>query len=234
MTGFPYSLPAMVADRYVFNRLIRETRDTIVYGAVQQNIQRDVVVETLRPSAMEDLDKVKYFLDTARVQANVDDGVMGTSLELFFTDKTWHYVREHINGKALNILLENGEKLSAGAVCELLIQLCRSCVYMDMLGVDNAPFTLHAVYRIENGGFRYDNPAVAGRRPRSATRAYLTAAVTEILPLLDMEAPLADHLHRELDRIRFNANWSHLEPLYLDEQLTRLQLSITQGNEPQG
>lgn len=223
MPGRSYILPAMVATRYVFNRVIRETEDTIVYGAVQRDIQRDIIVETLRPELMEHPSKVQSFLETARLQANAEDASMGCSLELFFADDTWHHARESIRGESLDTLLQAGGRLSATALCELMIQLCRTCLYMDILGADNTPFSLNSVYATGNS-FRYDNPTVAGHRSRAASGRFLSSAARELLALLDEESPLAGEVRRLMEKICFITNWTPLEPLLLDESLVHLRL----------
>jgi len=223
-----YILPAMVAGRYVYNRVIRETEDTVIYGAVQRDIQRDVIVETLRQECMHTPAKVQLFLETARLQAKEEDPAMGCSLELFFADDTWHYARESIKGESLENIRQTGQKLSADSLCELMISLCRSCIGMEMAGVDNEPFSLDGIYATGNA-FRYNNPMVARQRPRTASRLFLSQAAGALCPLLDEETPMAQEVAHVLESTCHIAEWSRLEPVLLNEKLVGLQAAMMRG-----
>lgn len=223
-----YILPAMVAGRYVFNRIIRETEDTVIYGAAQRDIQRDVIVETLRPECMHTPAKVQLFLETARLQAKEGDPAMSCSLELFFADGTWHYARESLKGESLENMRQTGQKLEPASLCELMVLLCRSCIVMEMAGVDNVPFSPGDIYATGTS-FRYNNLMVARQRPRAASRLFLTQAAEALLPLLDEDMPMAQEVAQVLgDTLRIS-EWTRLEPVLLNEKLVGILAAMMRG-----
>ncbi len=228
MLPYLYILPAMVAGRYVYNRVIRETENTVTYGAVQRDIQRDVIVETLRPECIHTPAKVQLFLETARLQAKQEDPSMGCSLELFFADDTWHYARERLKGESLENMRHTGQKLAASSLCELMILLCRSCIGMEMAGVDNEPFSLDDIY-VTGNAFRYNNPMVARQRPRTASRRFLSQAAGALRPLLDEDTLMAQEMAHVLESTRHISEWSRLEPVLLNEKLVSIQTSMMIG-----
>lgn len=233
MAPLLYILPTLVADRYVYNRVIRETENTVIYGAVQRDIQRDVIVETLRPECMDKPAAVQTFLETARLQAKGDDPAMSCPLELFFADDTWHYARESIKGESLEVLLQTGRKLASASVCELMIRLCRSCIIMEMAGVDNLPFSPDNIYATGNS-FRYDNLIVAGQRPRAASRLFLLQAAETLIPLLDADTPMAQEVAHTLESARYIPEGARLQPVLLNEKLVGIlsEMMHRQASEP--
>ena len=215
----------MLGDQYMLSNLLRETPDTIVYGAQQKDIRRDVIIESLRPEAMADDDKVSFFLRTAKAQSRMKPKNVATALELFFMDESWHLAKEKIAGEPLDMLLSRGEKLSSPMMCELLMQLCHICLYMDVEGIASIPFALEDCYLMGHD-FRFANMAVAGERLRSASGLTLQAAARAVLPLLDTASPMASAVQELLQRIEYAESWETLTPVYYAEELTQLNLRI--------
>ena len=67
-----YSLPRVVAQQYILSSVHDEDADTVTYAATQKNMSREVLLRSLRPSAMQDARKVQFFVETARLQARLE------------------------------------------------------------------------------------------------------------------------------------------------------------------
>lgn len=220
-----YVLPALVGEQYVLSSVLQETSDTVLYAATQKDMRRDVVVESLAPEAAADPMRVQQFLETAKAQARFGGGNIAAPLELLYADNTWHLAKECIKGDSLDALMVNGEKLTSSAVCDVMLHLCHICLCLDIERIDNQPFSLQDIYRV-GVEFRFDNLARAGERSRSASRRTLAGVAGLILPLLDMETPLAGKVRGVLSRMQLKVHWSALSPVLYDEEFTRLQFQI--------
>lgn len=220
-----YSLPRVVAGQYILSAILEEDADTVTYAATQKNMSRDVLVRSLRPAAMEDNRKVRFFVETARLQARLSHPNIAAPLELLEADGSWHLAMERIKGEPLDMMVSNGRVLPAIVICGLLQQLCRVCIYLDIERIALVPFSLEHTYLMDIG-FRFDNMAQAGPRPRNASKRYLSEACGLIEPLLDMESPLATHLRRIMYHIQRVGTWRPLTTVYFGEELTRLQMEM--------
>ncbi len=225
-----YSLPRVVAEQYILTSVQSEDADTVTYAATQKNMSRDVLLRSLRLSAMQDDRKVRAFVETARLQARLEHPNIAAPLELLEADGTWHLAMERIKGEPLDMMVSNGRVLPSSVICGLLMQLCRVCIYLDIERVNSVPFALEHTYLMDVG-FRFGNMALAGPRPRNTSRKYLAAATRLVAPLLDMETPLAMHIMRVMEHMQSMGSWRPLTPVYLDEELTRLQMEILRVQE---
>lgn len=220
-----YSLPRVVAGQYILSSIIEEDADTVTYAATQKNMSRDVLVRSLRPAVAQDDRKVRFFVETARLQARFSHPNIAAPLELLQSDDTWHLAMERIKGEPLDMMVSNGRVLPSIVVCGLLQQICRVCIYLDIERIAVTRFSLEHTYLMDVG-FRFDNMALAGPRPRNASKRYLSEACDAIVPLLDMESPLAEHLLRIMKHMKRLGSWRPLTPMYFDEELTRLQMEM--------
>ena len=209
-TPAPYSLPFIVGNRYVLSSVLNETPDTVLYSANQKDMRREVVVESLRPTAMQNPLCVQEFLDTARAQTRMGGGPIASTLELLYAEDTWHLARERVEGVPLDEMVKSGDKLPASDVCELMLLLCRTCIKMDIENIAGAKFRLR-------------NPALAGKRSRNTSRRVLISAASDLQPLVDASSPHAAELQAILRRMQYPSDWSTLSPLFYDEELVRLQ-----------
>lgn len=227
-----YSLPTLVGEQYVLTSVLRETRDTIIYEATQKDMRREVIVESLRPEAMQDQASVRFFLESARAQARLNALSLSSPLELLYADGTWHLAKERIQGESLDSVLSSGNRLDSASICNLMLKLCHLCICMDIEGIDSSPFSLLGAYAV-GSDFRFDNPARAGRRERTASRHFLTEAARQAERLLRSSSIRAEDVRTILKRMYTGSNWNTLTPLACDEELTRLHLLILQESASQ-
>lgn len=220
-----YSLPRVVAQQYILTAIHEEDADTVTYAATQKNMSRDVLLRSLRPAAMRDNRKVRFFVESARLKARLEHPNIAAPLELLEADDTWHLAMARIKGEPLDMMVNSGRVLPSIAICGLLQQLCRVCIYLDIERIASDPFALEHTYLMDVG-FRFDNMAVAGPRPRNASKRYLSDASRLIVPLLDMNTPLAHHLRRVMEHMQSVGAWRPLTPVYFNEELTRLQMEM--------
>lgn len=224
-----YTLPALVGGQYVLSSILGETADAVLYAAAQKDMRRDVIVESLKPEAARDPVRVRRFLDSARAQARMSGGNIASSLELLYADDTWHLAKERVKGESLDSMLAEGRLMPSFPICDLMLRLCRMCICMDIEKIAGIPFSLQNVYMV-GMDFRFDNPACAGERRRSASRRVLVEAARQAELLLDPSSLMADQVKSVLETMRLNANWSVLSPLLYDESFARLQQRILQAD----
>jgi hypothetical protein len=174
---------------------------------------------------MQDDRKVRAFVETARLQARLGHPNIASPLELLEADGTWHLAMERIKGEPLDMMVNNGRVLPSIVICGLLQQLCRVCIYLDIERIASVPFSLEHTYLMDVG-FRFDNMAQAGPRPRNASKRYLSEACRLIEPVLDMNTPLATHLRRVMNHMQSVGSWRPLTPVHFNEELTRLQMEM--------
>lgn len=223
-----YSLPKLLNGQYMLTGILRETADTVVYAATQKDMRREVVVETLRPKRMADPFKVQFFLETARAQTRMGGKFVATVLELLYAEDTWHIARERIQSPPLDELLAAGERGSAASLCELMLTLIRTCIRLDIEGVDSAPFSVQNAHFM-GLGFRLDNLARSGARDPQASCRDIKNAARELLPKIDQAAPLAKDMEVLLNNILRYPHWTTLTPLDVYAEFVRMQLVITRG-----
>ncbi len=224
-----YNLPLLLNKQYMLTAVLRETADTVVYAATQQDMRRDVAVESLRPECMDDPIRVQRFLETARAQTRMGGKFVATTLELVQAQGSWHLVRERIQGEPLDELIAAEQRVSAAVLCDFMLCLCRNCIVHDMQGVATLPFSLQNAFFM-GLSFRLDNLAIAGERdPRSSCHA-LQSVARDLQPLVDMASPMADDLLVILRNILRTTNWKPATVLDVHEDFVRLQLLLMQLN----
>ena len=222
-----YDLPMLVGEQYMLTTIIRETRDTILYRATQRELRRDVIVESLRHSAMDNQRKVQMFLDSAKAQASAQGGDLTCVLEVFETEGTWLIIKENPAGVPLDIMLSDGKKLPALDICQLLITLCQVCLRFDKENTASARFHLEDIFCHQHS-FKINNLALAGTRPLSTSRLYLADAARELVPLLDLQTRLAGTLASFMRRITFNADDSAVKIALFLAEFARLHTLMLQ------
>lgn len=216
----------MIADQYILSSMLEEKEDSVIYEATQKDLQRKVLVESLRVDAAGDEDKVGFFFATCRLQARIRHSSLAAPLELLDADGTWHVARERIHGEPLDAMVSAGRTLSAAMVCGLLQQLCYMHLYFDMEHIATVPFSPEHTYLMDFGGYRFDHMAVAGVRRHGETQRQLSAVADVVEPLLDRSSVFTPTLLQMMDQIRNTRAWSPVSPAVLDEELIRLQMEM--------
>ncbi len=221
-----YSLPKLLSGQYMLTAVMRESADTVTFAAMQKDLRREVVLESLRPECMADPFKVQRFLEMARAQSSMGGKFVGTVLELLYAEDTWHIARERIQGRPLDELLAQGERGSAATLCEFMLTLCRICIKHDMLGIATAPFSIQNAHYM-GLGFRLANLAQAGPREPSSSCRDIRNAARDLLAVVDAAAPRADDFIIILRNILSSQHWHATTVLDVYADLVRLQLLLT-------
>lgn len=220
------SLPCVIGVQYILTAVVEETEDTIIYEATQKDLQREVLVESLRLSAMADEHRRAAFLETCRLQARVRHTSLAAVLQLLEAEETLHVARERIKGEPLDMMVSTGRVLSAEMVCNLLQQMCYVYLFFDMERIASRPFSPQHTYLMDFGGFRFDHLAVAGVRRRGDTQRQMSDMVQVVAPLLDRSSAFAAPLLHIMEQINSGRAWSSITPAALDEELIRLQMEM--------
>ncbi len=226
MEGGDYQdLPMLVGEQYMLFAVLRETRDTILYRGTQRELQREVMVESLRHSAMDVPRKVNLFLNSAKAQAGFSGEHLSRVLEVMQANGTWMVARESPTGEPLDMVQSNGHYITARDMCQLMILLCKLCLRMDAEDVASARFLLEDIYYSEHD-FHLSNPARAGARMASDTRCYLAEAGRKLVPMLDHDSEMARPVREVLQRFAVRRDDSLLHTANLLAELSRLHTLI--------
>lgn len=217
-----YDLPTLVGDQYMLTSILRETRDTVLYRAMQKNLRREVIVERLRLSSAEHPRRVRLFLDSAKAQSRFRGDYLSSVLEVLEVDGTWMVAKESPKGEPLDMMLADGNLLSAYDLCYLMITLCHLCLRLDSEHVASTRFHLEDVYYRE-GHFRLSNPALAGTRTQVSSRNFLADAARELLGLLDKKSTMAGVLSQLFRRMSIHRDPSPVMPALFLAELTSLR-----------
>lgn len=228
-----YALPMLVGEQYMLTTILRETRDTILYRATQKELRRDVIVESLRHSAMENQRKVRMFIDSAKAQAAMQGGPLSCVLEVFEAEGTWLAAKEIPAGDPLDQLLTNGSTISALDLCLLFIDLCKICMRFDAENIATARFHMEDIF-FHQHNFSLNNIALAGTRSIGASRTYLAEAAQELLPLLDVQSHLAGSLTSLMKRVSLCRDDSPLKPALFLAEFERLHTLMLQPPQGEG
>lgn len=227
-----YDLPVLIGEQYMLSSILRETRDTIMYRAMQKELRREVIVEGLRHSAADDRHKVQSFLESAKAQAQVQAGELTRVLEVLQADGTWLVVKEGPAGDPLDMVLSNGRKISALDLCRLMMILCKICLHFDTKKVASTRFHLEDIF-YHNHEFRINNPARAGSRASSSSRSFMLEAARELLPLLNCESRFSGSMKLLLNRLILNRDESSIRmALYLAEFTSLYTLMLHPEDAP--
>lgn len=225
-----YDLPTLVGEQYMLSSVLRETRDTILYRGTQKDLRREVIVECLRPSAVDNQRKTKLFLDSAKAQARFHGDNLTSVLEVMQDSGTWLVAKANPAGEPLDMMLSDGKLLSSMDLCQLMIILCTLCLRLDTERVASARFHLEDV-SYHRHQFCLNNPARAGSRAASSSRLFLSDAARDLLPLLDADSKLAGSLVAMLKRLCTNYDDSPMLPALFLAEFSRLHTLLLDATE---
>ncbi len=178
-----FALPFLLAQQYVLTAVHRETRDSVLYTAMQKDTQRSVLVRSLRRRYADDAEAINCFIESARAASRLQWPAVSAVLEVFEIEGTWHLVCEGNGSDSLDFVALDGQKIEAADMVNLLSMLCRLCLYLDAENINTQPFCLNAIYR-NSGDFVLDNPAADGKRDARVSNRYMIDAAQALLPLL--------------------------------------------------
>ena len=136
---------------------------TRTWRAEQNSIHREVILEILSPKAAADPETKAGFVADIRAKATVSHAVIGAVYEAVDEDGITFYAREHLPGKNLEDLYEEGKRFAARELVTLLEQIGSAQRYLEKRRLATVPLAAHHIV-IEGSTVRLVNLVSAGRR----------------------------------------------------------------------
>lgn len=134
----PVGVPPVLGD-YRLVRFIKESPSMIMYQAVQQSVDRSVVLQLLKPEACEDLKLRDDFKKLARAKASLIHPNVAPVYELLKSGNIFFYTGALLPGRNLDQLAKAGRELSTEQVLQIMITVGDSMVAIKSLSIAHRP-----------------------------------------------------------------------------------------------
>ena len=134
----PEGVPPVLGD-YRLVRFINESPHMSMYEAVQQTVDRTVVLQLLKPEVSEDPDLREEFKKLARAKASLIHPNVAPVYELLQSGTTLFYTGALLPGRNLDQIAEEGRTLSTEQVLQIMITVGESMVAIKALDFAHRP-----------------------------------------------------------------------------------------------
>lgn len=156
--------PAILGD-YELKEKRRTTATTDTFRAVQRSVNREVVLERLKPELHRNKNAVREFRGMVRARANVSCPWIATVYEAQETDGALFYTRELVRGSNLDELSAARTFLKPEDSLHLLRAAGEAMVWMAEKGIPRDALKRHHLYLGQDGAPRIANIATAAATP---------------------------------------------------------------------
>ncbi len=179
----PYTLGA-----FTLTSVIRETPETITYGAVQTLVDREAEVVVLRPEAVEE-GKTADFVSDARAKVAAHYEAMSEVFEASEEDGCWYVAQEKLEGTPLSRLVEKHKRLTVAQMLRLLRMLADAGRYFEEKGISIERLRLDMIHMTKDDAFTFVNPVRHGARSGEETRELMASLGEELEELRPVSQP---------------------------------------------
>lgn len=195
------ALPERLGD-YELLELLGETPRTRSFRAHQVSVDREVVVEALRPELLDDAAQVEEFLADVRVKGAVEHPAIGSVYEAVRADGAVFYAREALPGESLDSLRESRERLGPRRLLPLLRQVGELMLFLEEQGIATAPLEPRHLVVGDRGVLRMVNRAVGGERTDEMQWRDREAVADAFRRILSQTRPGSTRVGKLLDYLR--------------------------------
>lgn len=214
--------------------VVMEKRRTLpwtdTFRAVQRSVNREVVLERLKPEFAGDAESVAAFRAMVRARAAVTNPLIAAVYEVQDSGGTVFYTRELMRGRTPGEMAAAGEVRSPGEVASVFMAVAEALGWMKSHGIAREVFQPGHVYLSGDGTVRVANLAVAAVPQAPDEAGEIRALASAMLPLTDASAGAAGLLAL-LRRVKLAvvpeaASWAQLAA-----QLRRMRLEPAAGRQ---
>ena len=152
----------MVLGDYELREKRRSLPRTDTFRAVQRSVNREVVLERLKPEFAADAEAVRDFRALVRARAAVDCPVIAAVYEVQERDGAVFYTRELVNGRSLAEIRAAGQRIPAVNALQVLHGAADALGWLGSRRIPRESFTAAHVFHGEDGTVRVANLAVSG------------------------------------------------------------------------
>jgi formylglycine-generating enzyme required for sulfatase activity len=157
----PEGVPVVLGD-YELREKRRSLPRTDTFRAVQRSVNREVVLERLKPEIAADAEAVRDFRALVRARAAVDCPVIAAVYEVQERDGAVFYTRELVNGRSLAEIRAAGQRIPAVNALQVLHGAADALGWLGSRRIPRESFTPAHVFHGEDGTVRVANLAVSG------------------------------------------------------------------------
>jgi formylglycine-generating enzyme required for sulfatase activity len=161
--------PVALAD-YELKEKRRTTETTETFRAVQRSVNREVVLERLRPELQKDKAAAKAFRAMVRARAAVSCPWIAAVYEAQETQGSLFYTRELVRGSSVEQLAAARAHIQPEEALHLLRAAAESVQWLAEKGVARSPLERRHVYLGSDGAPRVANIAIAEAVPLQEAR----------------------------------------------------------------
>lgn len=183
INSLPYTLGA-----FTLKVVLRDTPDTVVYGAVQTLVDREAEVVVLKSSAVE-AGKTSNFVSDARAKVAAHYEAMSEVFEASEQDGIWYVAQERLQGTALSSLVERHKRLTMKQILGLLRMLADAATYFEQQNISIDPLQLDRIYLSSENAFTFVNPVRHGPWSEEEAREMMRYMGTELETLRPVSQP---------------------------------------------
>ncbi len=148
---------------YELTKLLSEGQLTQTYRAQQQSINRQVLLNVLKPAGYAEDEQREAFLADIRAKAATDLPELATVYDASFENDTIYYTREELKGETLEDLIMEGDRvLQPIAIAKILQKISTVALKLQDMQTATLPMGLSDVHLLSHDEPRLSNQAVAG------------------------------------------------------------------------
>jgi formylglycine-generating enzyme required for sulfatase activity len=188
--------PVFLGD-YELREKCRPTETTDTFRAVQRSVNREVILERLRPDLLGDRAWVKQFRKLVRARAGVSCPWIATVYEAQETAGTLYYTRELIRGRSLDELVAVKARLSPEECLQLLRAAGEAMTWLADRNVAREPLRRQHLVQGQDGAPRVANIATASPVPLDEP-AEICAVAETLMRVADFQLSHARELSHVL------------------------------------
>ncbi|MEN9284754.1 MAG: hypothetical protein RLZZ179_2247 [Verrucomicrobiota bacterium] len=215
--------------------LVMEKRRTLpwtdTFRAVQRSVNREVVLERLKPEFAGDAESVAAFRAMVRARAAVTNPLIAAVYEVQDSGGTVFYTRELMRGRTPGEMAAAGEVRPASEVASVFTAVAEALGWLKSHGIAREVFQPGHVYLSGDGTVRVANLAVAALPQAPDEAGEIRALASAMLPLTDETAGGTSALLALLRRVKMagvpeGASW-----VQLAAQLRRMRMEPAEGRQ---
>ncbi|MFA5192991.1 MAG: SUMF1/EgtB/PvdO family nonheme iron enzyme [Verrucomicrobiia bacterium] len=194
-----------VLGPYSIKRVLGHSNWGSVFEAVQEQVNRTVVIKVLEPELHEDTEKIAQFSSLASQMANRRHNNLVAVYEAGEFGGVHYYAREFIEGRTLQEIVESPQKLSPTHTLRVLMGVARALLYLAHHNIPIGPVPAKNILVDTANG----EPHVCGFSFLDGTSGELGSSATIEMPqlartlwsALDPAAPQSQQVYALLRRI---------------------------------
>lgn len=179
-----------VLGTYTLRRQLGVHAHSELYAAKQEHVNRQVIIEVLRPDA--DPGIVNFFLQSARARGIAKITGVAQVLESTSAEGIWFLAHEKPAGTDLETLYQRGEQLTPTQVCAILEAVARLYIECAQANLQATTLSRSDIFlnRTKSAcSVRFLSPVYDQSAPATPTEKHMQTLADELAPLLPTHAP---------------------------------------------